>query len=119
MFPTYFKYITDANDTNLKTDFHHNLIAFHDYLNEWLIPLFSIQYDSIAVLIPVYNRPDQLSRAIDSVLNQTVAPTEIFVVDDGSDLPVIVSDSRVQVLRNNQNKGVSAARNFCHSCIPL
>lgn len=38
----------------------------------------------ISALIPSYNRAHLLPRAIDSILNQTYAPAEIIVVDDGS-----------------------------------
>jgi len=36
----------------------------------------------ISVIIPTYNRPEFLAQAIESVLNQTVSPYEIVVVDD-------------------------------------
>ncbi len=39
---------------------------------------------SISVIIPAYNAGSTITRAINSVLNQTVPPEEIFVVDDGS-----------------------------------
>ena len=39
---------------------------------------------SISVIIPTYNRRRTLSRAIESVLNQTIKAAEIFVIDDGS-----------------------------------
>ncbi len=38
----------------------------------------------ISVIIPTYNRKKQVSRAIDSVINQTYKNTEIIVCDDGS-----------------------------------
>jgi teichuronic acid biosynthesis glycosyltransferase TuaG len=46
----------------------------------------------IAVIIPTYNRALSLKRAIDSVQAQTAGPTEIIVVDDGSeeDIPTVV-----------------------------
>lgn len=45
-----------------------------------------------SVVIPTYNREKLIARAVDSVLNQTFAPTEVIVVDDGS------SDGTAQVL---------------------
>ncbi len=39
----------------------------------------------ISVIIPVYNRFDQFSEALDSVLRQTFRDFEIIVVDDGSE----------------------------------
>ena len=39
---------------------------------------------AVSVIIPTYNRKELLLGAIDSVVKQTVAPLEVFVVDDGS-----------------------------------
>ena len=70
----------------------------------------------VSVVIPVCNRPALLQRAVSSVSRQSFAPFEILVVDDGSTPPVgSVKDFNsidVRVLRNEQNQGVSAARNL-------
>ena len=39
---------------------------------------------NISVVIPTYNRIELLKRSIDSVINQTIKPSEIIIVDDGS-----------------------------------
>jgi len=71
---------------------------------------------SISVVIPVYNRPQLVQRAVDSVLCQTLLPTEIIVVDDGSSPPLgTLKPSlhpKVTILRQEYNRGVSAARNL-------
>ncbi len=68
----------------------------------------------ISVIIPVYNRPTMVERAVKSVLNQTLKPHEIIVVDDGStdETPRVLAafGDQITVLRQ-EHRGVSAARN--------
>ena len=71
----------------------------------------------VSIVIPVYNRKDLISRALKSVMAQTVVDYEIIVVDDAStdgtwehlnkswDIPP------VRLIRQDFNQGVSAARN--------
>ncbi len=73
------------------------------------MPLFSI-------IIPTYNRVTLLTRAIDSVLEQTLNDFELIVVDDHStdDTESVVNridDSRVLYLVNQRTKGSAGARN--------
>lgn len=67
-----------------------------------------------SVIIPVYNRHEQVKRAIDSVLAQTFSDYELIVVDDGSTDPTPEIESlysgRLRY-RRQPNLGVSAARN--------
>jgi glycosyltransferase involved in cell wall biosynthesis len=67
----------------------------------------------ISVVIPSYNRAHTLERALLSVLGQTSAADEIIVVDDGStdhSASLIRQYPTVKLIQQ-QNKGVSAARN--------
>lgn len=72
----------------------------------------------ISVIIPVYNRDKLISRAIESVLNQTFEDWEVIVVDDGSTDNTVKqvnklaeSDSRIRLVQNKSNLGFLQARN--------
>lgn len=72
---------------------------------------------TVSVVIPVYNRAALIERAIMSVLNQTLPPAEVLVVDDGSSdgTREIVSkiaerDPRVCLIIQ-EHQGAPAARN--------
>ena len=73
----------------------------------------------VSVIIPTYNRAHTLKRAIDSVLEQTILPAELIIVDDGSSdttrelVDGIVGRSlETSVIYHHQkNAGVSSARN--------
>jgi len=41
--------------------------------------------EEVGVIIPSHNRPRELERAIKSVLEQTHRPTQVIVIDDGSE----------------------------------
>lgn len=68
---------------------------------------------SVSVVIPTYNREKRLPAAIRSVLGQSLPPSEIIVIDDGSTdgTPALVDGfPEVRYVRQ-ENRGVSAARN--------
>lgn len=71
---------------------------------------------SVSVLIPAYNSDKYIQRSIESVLNQTVLPSEIIVIDDGStDETADIANSYggiVRVISKGRNCGTPAARNF-------
>ena len=69
----------------------------------------------ISVIIPTFNRKKTLGRAIQSVLNQSLSPFEILIIDDGS------NDGTEEWVKENfqnikyiyqNNHGVSSARNI-------
>ncbi|MBM3604657.1 MAG: glycosyltransferase [Alphaproteobacteria bacterium] len=68
-----------------------------------------------SIIIPAYNRVDQIGRAIASCLAQTCPDFEIIVVDDGSadgtaEAVEAMEDPRIRCIRQT-NAGASAARN--------
>lgn len=76
----------------------------------------------VSIIIPTFARPDNLCRAIDSVLSQTYFPIEIIVVDDNGIgttfqqeteklLDSYIADKKIQYIKHNVNKNGSAARN--------
>jgi len=72
----------------------------------------------ISVVIPAYNAERTLREALESALAQTLSPVEILVIDDHSDdntaavaEEYCLRDSRVRLICNEDNIGVSASRN--------
>jgi glycosyltransferase involved in cell wall biosynthesis len=73
---------------------------------------------TIGVVVPCYRHGIFLAACIASVKSQTLAPRQIVVVDDGSEDPEthealarLDEDPDVLVLRLDENRGPSAARN--------
>ena len=69
---------------------------------------------TFSVVIPVYNGAGTIARAIESVLAQTYAASELIVVDDGSTdetARVVAKFGRRVISLTQANAGVAAARN--------
>lgn len=69
----------------------------------------------ISIIIPLYNKENQITHTLQSVLNQTFQNFEVVIVNDGStDCSVAkvekVGDSRIRLV-HQKNGGVSTARN--------
>jgi len=70
----------------------------------------------VSVIVPTYNRPDVLKRAIASVLDQTYRNVEIVVVNDaGAGVEHLVEELNTRdnllYVRHVKNRGLAAARN--------
>ncbi len=74
----------------------------------------------ISVVVPVYNRPAELYRALSSVLSQTYTDYEVIVIDDGSaaeeserisQIVNSIGDDRFSLIALPQNRGGAYARN--------
>ncbi len=70
----------------------------------------------VSVIIPAFNRADLLTKAVESVLRQTVRDFEIIVVDDGSNPPLsaarLPDDPRLRIIRLDENRKAANARNI-------
>lgn len=69
----------------------------------------------ISVIIPLYNKEQQIEETLKSVLDQSFERFEIVIVDDGStdtsvEKVLMFRDPRIRLVRQ-ENAGVSAARN--------
>ena len=68
----------------------------------------------ITVIIPAYNRFEEVQRAINSVIKQSYKNIEIIVVDDGSTQPLNSLENKYNdliVIRHPTNLGAAIARN--------
>ncbi len=70
----------------------------------------------ITIIIPAYNASAYLTDSVSSVIKQTFTSWELIIVNDGSTdntkeiVGTFLTDSRIKLI-DQQNKGVSAARN--------
>ncbi len=71
----------------------------------------------ISVLLPVYNGGNYLSQSLHSVLNQDYQNFELLIIDDHStdgsfEYLKSISDSRISLYKNEQNRGLFYNLNF-------
>ncbi len=69
-----------------------------------------------SVILPVFNRRNKISEAIQSVLNQSYTNWELLVIDDCStddtaNIILAYTDSRINYLKNLKNQGPAGSRN--------
>lgn len=70
----------------------------------------------LSIIMPLYNTEMYVAQAIQSLLSQTYTDFELIIVDDGStdkSLEIVKSfkDSRIKIMRNQQNQGIVFSRN--------
>lgn len=77
--------------------------------------------NSLAVVIPTYNRVTSTVKAVLSAINQTIEVNEIIVIDDGSDAMVLIeleaelqklNDSRIKLIRSTAQRHPGKIRNL-------
>ena len=73
--------------------------------------------EKVSIIVPTYNKAEELRRALDSILSQTYSNLEVIVINDGSlDHTKDVlqeyqqKDERIVAIYQ-ENSGVSVARN--------
>jgi glycosyltransferase involved in cell wall biosynthesis/MoaA/NifB/PqqE/SkfB family radical SAM enzyme len=70
----------------------------------------------VSVIVPTYNRPEMLKRAVESIASQTLQDVEIIIVNDGGlDVDQVLSglnrNRNIVYVKHARNRGVAAARN--------
>ena len=77
-----------------------------------------MKQNTISIIIPCYNEGEALILAVESILNQSVLPLEIIIIDDCSTNPFtfeilekLQNNELVQVIYSKQNVGPGIARN--------
>lgn len=81
-----------------------------------LLQFFYVMGPLISVVIPTYNRAEQVVKAVNSVLSQSYENFEVLICDDGStddtkEAVESINDKRIIYLKQ-ENKGPGAARNL-------
>lgn len=66
----------------------------------------------LSIIIPVLNDNDEVNLTIKSIRETTPNSVEILVIDDGSDIPVVLDDKDVKLFRFNDRLGAGQARHF-------
>jgi len=70
----------------------------------------------VSVIMPVFNDENYIENAVRSILNQSFKDFEFIIINDHStdntkNISMNFNDSRVQVIHNDQNFGISKSRN--------
>lgn len=68
-----------------------------------------------SIIIPSYNRQDEIPYVLENLEQQTVYNFEVIIIDDCSKTPVEIKKLYpfpVHILRNEQNKGAAKSRNI-------
>src|SRR5436190_4062288 len=78
----------------------------------------SVTLPTFSVLLPNYNHAHFVGHALKAILAQSIQPTEIIVIDDGSTdeslqeiEPFVDRHSHIRLLRNEANRGVNYTLN--------
>ena len=76
---------------------------------------------TVSVIVPTFRREESLKKALESLLNQTIKPDEIIIVDDNGDscwsgkvdrIVNLFNDESIILIKNEKNIGSSLSRNI-------
>jgi glycosyltransferase involved in cell wall biosynthesis len=74
-----------------------------------------------SIILPTYNRPQILKRAVKSIFNQSFQDFEVIIINDGSildynetykDILTLYPNSKIQIIHNSINLGAALSRNL-------
>ena len=98
-----------------KTEIYLNTLVRKGFLESRGYRILN-EYPFVSIIVPVRNRPDEISRCLASLANLDYPPEkkEIIVVDDASDdnTPEVVSGFNVKLLKNPGRMQASYSRNL-------
>ena len=70
----------------------------------------------ISIYVPVYNGEKTIEKCVNSILNQTLKPKNILIINDCSNdstLEILKGyGDKIKIYNNTKNKGVSFCRNL-------
>lgn len=71
----------------------------------------------VSVIMPTFNRAETISKAIQSVYEQTYKNWELIIIDDAStdnteDIVKTIDDERIKYVKNECNRGANFSRNY-------
>lgn len=107
----------DADSSNEYTKLHYPHLECplkkRGFSNEMLPEYIKISDKvPLSIIIPVLNDAIELNLTIESIRNTSPSTVEIIVIDDKSDVPVVVNDKTVKVIRLEERHGVGATRHI-------
>lgn len=71
---------------------------------------FGLSHSKIGIAITTHNRPDVLIPAIEQHMKYLPAGAALFIIDDGSNPPVM-ADDRFEIIRNDVSQGIVSSKN--------
>jgi glycosyltransferase involved in cell wall biosynthesis len=102
------------------SDFENFLFEGSDYLDKYVSDINLGKYANVSVIVPCFRCIKTIDRAIQSIVNQTVQPREVILVDDFSndgtleklyELQQKYDKGWIRVINLNENLGPGSARN--------